>query len=520
MTAFVLAWALAMAGAVAAERLTWPRSPWLASDVRMGLFRLAVLTLLFASFFALSWRPFYAAAATVIFAAVFVAISWGKHRYTYEPLVFSDIVFLDDIFRHATLFHTTFLGPAFVAVAVAVIAAFTGFWWSLEPPLAAPRAWLWALLGACLVTVALPFLPVTRRALERAALEAKSEPDVFRDLGDAGLLATLAIDWLSWRGEDRHRRIAAAPPPAPPIVARGAPGADLVIAVQAEAFMDFRRFHEVAPALPNLDSARSRSLAWGRLGSAFAGGYTMRTEVSLLTGLPHRALGYDRYFPYLNAGAYAEVALPARLRALGYSATFVHPFHASFFRRHRAMPALGFERMIMLGEFREAERVGEYVSDRAVAERVIREAKAAPSPAFIFAATMENHEPWGVGRFAGVSDPVQVYGRHLVNADAMLGMLVSMLDDWPGRAVLAFYGDHVPLLKTFADPFPDSDTDYVLLELGRDSGHSPRAGECRLEVHELAHNLLAAAGMNGDGQAVAKPIRAATGSDRSPDRSK
>ena len=497
MKSLIIAWLVAICGSILIECLTRPRSPILVTGSSAALYRLAVFTFILAFFFVWSWRPWFAAAATLILVSVFVAISVGKLRYTYEPLVFSDLAFVLDIFRHPTLFHTTFLGPLFLLAAIGAVAALIGFWFQYEAPLAASLPVRLAVAAAWLAVAAAPFAGALHRPLESWGLGIKQDPEIFGDLARHGLMATLVMDWLSWRGDDRGKRMASWSPPSPPIRRdAGREAADLIVVTQCESFLDFRRFDATRLDLPALDAARLRAISWGRLGSAFAGGYTMRSEFSFLVGRRPADIGFDRYYPYLNAGAYRQAALPEALSAAGYTTQFIHPFHRDFFQRHRAMPGIGFQRMTMLEDFGGAARVGAYVGDAAVAERVIAEAKAAAGPAFLFAATMENHEPWGAGRFDDIGDPVAVYKKHLQNGDALLGRLVNAFEDWPGRVVLAFYGDHVPLLKAFADPFPESDTDYVLLELGsRAPKRTLPTSERRLEVYELTWRVLAAAGL-------------------------
>jgi Sulfatase len=501
MAAFVIAWACAMLGAVMIERLTGPRSPWLAVNRNALVFRAAAFTFIFFFFFAWSWRPAFAAVACCIFVAVFVAISVGKMRFVREPLVFSDMAFILDVFRHPKLFYSTFLGPLFLIGSIGSIIAIIVLWFRVEPPRVPahqPELVIAGVLAAWLATAAGPFLPRLRHGYERWALSLKSEPEVWRDLAEHGLIATLVMDWLAWRGEDRRRRTGLWVPAHVPRTHDAAGAADLIVIAQCESFMDFRRFDSAGLSLPNLDAARRRAVAWGRLENAFAGGYTMRTEFSLLTGRPHRDFGFDRYYPYLNAGAYAEHALPLRLRRRGYATTFIHPYYPDFFQRHRALPAIGFDRMITLEAFDGAERVGGYVSDAAVAERVIAEAKAAKGRAFLFSATMENHGPWEKERFDGLDQPIPIYKRHLEHGDALLGRLMSTFDKWPGRVVLLFYGDHVPLLKAHADPFPDPSTDYVLLELGRGAVRRPPIPECRRAIHQLTWDVLRLAGLLTD----------------------
>jgi phosphoglycerol transferase MdoB-like AlkP superfamily enzyme len=85
---------------------------------------------------------------------------------------------------------------------------------------------------------------------------------------------------------------------------------------------------------------------------------------------------------------------------------------------------------------------------------------------------------------------VEIFKQHLRNADAMLGRLIATFEAAPHRVVLLFYGDHVPLLKAYADPFPDARTDYVLLELGARARSAQPAVERHRAVHELGLDLM------------------------------
>ena len=490
------------AASILAERLTAPPGPLLSPSASALLFRLAVFTFVFLFFFSWSWRPLFAAAASLVFTGVFVAISRGKDAFVHEPLVFSDLAFIADVFRYPLLFNTGWLGSAFLAGAIALILALIAGWWQFEPML--PVAGLdWALLAApalgWLLLLAMPFLPVLRRYPERWALSIKRDAAPDRDLRCYGQLAALVLDWLGWRGDDRGARLAADHPRAGGgmVPAKPRRHADLLVVIQIESFCDFRRFPGGDVALPGLDRARARSSAWGMLRGAFPGGYTMRTEFSFLTGLAPAALAFDRYYPYLNAAPYRPAALPERLARRGYHSQFIHPYEPGFFWRHHGVPALGFHRLVMQDAFAGAPLVGSYVSDRAVGERVLAEAGSAGGPAFLFAATMENHGPWEASRFPGLSDPIAVYKRQLQNADAMIALVMDGLDAWPGRAVLAVYGDHVPLLKAYADPFPDSRTDYVLLELGEAAPKARAPVQAELEIEELSARFLTLAGLDG-----------------------
>jgi phosphoglycerol transferase MdoB-like AlkP superfamily enzyme len=499
MKAIVIAFVVAQVGATCVELLTSPRSPLVARCSSAVLLRAAVFAFVFAFFFVVSWRPAFAAAGTIVFTAVFVAISRAKVAFIHEPLVFADLAFIADIFRHPKLFYTNFLGPLFLVAAIGMLAAIIGAWFYFEPHML-PRDGRVAAglgIGAWLVLALAPFLPSLRRPLERWALAIKAVPDAHLDVASDGQLVTLAGDFLAWRGDDRARRIEGWRPALhlPLARARQEPPADLIIVAQCESFVDFRRLDGCPLALPHLDRARRRAAAWGMLETPIGGGYTMRSEFAVLTGRKPQDIGFDRYYPYLNSAPYGEHALPAALRYNGYETAFIHPYYPDFFWRHRGLPALGFDRLVMLEEFAGAAKVGDYVADSAVGERLVSIAKASPGQQFLFAATMENHGPWEVGRFAGLSEPIAIFKQHLQNGDQMLGYLLDAFETWPGRVALLFYGDHVPLLKAYADPFPDPRTDYVLIELGRGVPVGPPRPAQQLAVHELTWRLLALAGL-------------------------
>ncbi len=492
---------VAQIGGVLIELPLRPRASLLARSPAATALRSAVYLFVYGFFFVVSWRPGFAAGATLIFVAVFVAISRAKMAFIHEPLVFADLAFIADIFRHPKLFYTGFLGPLFVVGAIGSIVAIIAAWFRLEPHMLPDRGCPLAIVlaGAWLAIALAPFAPVTRRLFERWALAIKDVPEAEADVAADGQLATLVADLLGWRGDDRGRRIARWAPPWLPSLAvvSGSAPLPLIVVAQCESFLDFRRLDGKRLALPALDRARARAAAWGPLETPTAGGYTMRSEFAFFTGRTPSQIGFDRYYPYLRSAPYREHALPMALRRLGYDSAFIHPYHPDFFWRHKGLPAIGFDRLAMLETFGEARTVGDYVSDLAVAERVVAEARGALGPRFIFAATMENHGPWDAGRFDGLADPVAIFKRHLENGDAMLGHLVDAFDAWPERVVLLFYGDHVPLLKAYADPFPDVRTDYVLLELGQNARRldTPVAPQ-QLRVDELTWRMLALAGLS------------------------
>jgi phosphoglycerol transferase MdoB-like AlkP superfamily enzyme len=155
----------------------------------------------------------------------------------------------------------------------------------------------------------------------------------------------------------------------------------------------------------------------------------------------------------------------------------LHPFDRSFYRRARAIPALGFDEF--LG--REAlggSRTPPYMSDPDLARHLLRVLDEAGPRAFIFAITMGNHGPW-----LRKGAEMECYLEGLAQSDAMLRILIGGLEERCSDAVLGFYGDHLPSLpRDFAAlGFEDWRSDYAIWS---------RGGEpCRqdLAAHELGH---------------------------------
>lgn len=134
------------------------------------------------------------------------------------------------------------------------------------------------------------------------------------------------------------------------------------------------------------------------------------------------------------------------------------------------MPILGFAEMTMLDGFDHVPgRDGPYVSDMRLTEKVLEIAKTVDrhQSTLLFVASMANHGPWEPGRVEGMTDPVEIYKELLRKADEALARLVEELDTYDRPVWLAFYGDHAPLLKKYADPFPDPRTDYFIVPLAK-----------------------------------------------------
>jgi hypothetical protein len=282
-------------------------------------------------------------------------------------------------------------------------------------------------------------------------------PDAVADVQRHGLIATLLLYWLRWRGT---------PDPAgcAPLAAEGLDAVGLVVVVQCESFADpVALTGDAGLALRGLGAARKLAWQWGELEVSGFGAYTMRTEYGVLFGRSEEALGFRRYDPFLTALGETSYALPARLRDGGYRSLFVHPHDMRFYGRDRLMPAIGFHQLIGEESFAPVPAGARYVDDGTLGKAITGLIDAAVGPTLVYAVTMENHGPWSKDRLTGSPGGLEAYMRHLRSSDAMLSGLIDHLRTSGRAAMLVFFGDHRPSIPGVTEPGGARHTPYVMI---------------------------------------------------------
>lgn len=445
--------------------------------------RIPIIAFVFLFFFAISWRPIYAAHGTASFFIIFTGISRVKFAFIREPLLFSDIALVVDVFKYKTIFYATKFNILFWILALGYVFGVSALYMIYEPSILPDHLqFFWIIFGlAAFLTPIMcvfskPFNQLIARLSERLLKSLKVRPNTVR----FGTFTSVALQFLVWLGKNRdhvvseithglHRAIH-------DLIDGENNDAPLIVIWQSESFYDLRHMGDNELHLPTIDRLKREAVQWGRLTNVFEGGYTLRTEFAVLSGLQPEEVHVDASYPYLRAGHYAELVWPNKLLRNGWHTHFIHPYDKTFFMRHKALPLLGFEHMTMLDAFAYQPTAAKpYVSDADLTEKVLTiiEGVGGNKPSFMFVASMANHGPWEPGRVDGLAQPVEIYRELLREADAALATLVDRLDA-SGRPVwLAFYGDHAPLLKSYADPFPDPRTDYFVVPLGTAKPEEP-----------------------------------------------
>lgn len=445
--------------------------------------RLLVIALVFAGFFAISWRPLYAAAGTMSFFIIFTGISRAKFKFIREPLVFSDIALVADVFKYKTIFYATSLNIVFWIVAFLYIFGVSGLYMYFEPSVLPARDeafWIVVMIAAANAPWILLFYGPVNRPTAALVQRLVGKVNVKMSTVRFGTFGSVVFHFIIWLGVKREKIVAELSERLLAAVHDliGHEEAPLIVVWQSESFIDMRHFGVDTIKLPTIDRLRKQAVQWGRLSNVFEGGYTLRTEFAVLSGLVPDDIHVDASYPYLRAAHYADVVWPGKLKRAGWHTHFVHPYDRTFFLRHKAMPVLGFDKLTMLDAFdHDTATDGLYVSDGVLTARVLEEAEKLPQDesGFFFVASMANHGPWEPGRIEGLTNPVEIYLAILEQSDAALKKLVDGLGKLDRPVWLVFYGDHAPLLKSFADPFPDPRTDYFIVPLAnaRPSNHRP-----------------------------------------------
>ncbi len=456
--------ALALAGSFAIEAAAAPRRPSLRpADLAIRLIGYALLTLFWFQF---SWRPWLAASSCLLTLAILSSVDRLKRRVIGEPVVFSDLALLAQVPRHPQLYYTVPLTDPRMAGPLVLGVCGVAAWYGLEPAALPPGpfASLLAILGLPLALAGLWWAALTppgaswlRRVFPR--------PDLAGDVARYGLVATMMGYALRRLDESRT-------PPPPPSVPRLRTGAgdEVIVVVQLESFLDPARLG--GPELPLMARVRAQAAQYGRLTVPAHGAYTMRTEHAVLTGREPETLGFGRFDPYLARKGEEPTSLARLARAAGYGTVFVHPFHRDFFDRAKVFRALGFARLVMEEDFSDAPRIGPYVGDAAVAERILSEVERASGRTFVFSVTMENHGPWKAGRLPGIDRPLAQYLHHVADTGRAVERLIDGLAG--RRATLCVFGDHAPSLPDLPPPAAGPmATDYALFRFGRDGAPPP-----------------------------------------------
>lgn len=493
MILFAVCLAAAVALILVMERFVQPRVVSRPFLHKLNLLSAMPVVVLYLTVFMISYRPVFSLVVTLLTVGAIVVVNNSKYAALQEPLVFSDFALLRQAVQHPAL-YVKYIGVwNIVGVCVLSVLAVVGAILYEPPAIERPTIEAYVPTLIYLMVVIGLIYAVTRGPLRGAFADLLRRfgptTDVTRDMDKLNLVVCLIVYFFL----ANERSVIDTPPaaaPAPKAAVRKPKNLFTqgrlpdVVAVQSESFFDARRLHPSIDQalLARYDALSAKAAYRGRLVVPAWGANTMRTEFAFLSGLPNEALGFHRFNPYLQLCKQPVWTLVHQLRSMGYRTVCVHPFHASFFDRKTVYPNLGFDLFLDIADFVGAETYGPYVSDVAVADKIVDVLGSYDGPQFIFAITMENHGKWERDRLVGTpadgreplgSFELGHYLSHLANTDQLVDRISDALTRRPGDGVFCLFGDHLPSLPDVFQQvgWTDQRTDYFVW---KKSGRHPR----------------------------------------------
>jgi phosphoglycerol transferase MdoB-like AlkP superfamily enzyme len=241
-----------------------------------------------------------------------------------------------------------------------------------------------------------------------------------------------------------------------------------IIVILSEALWDPTLLPKVTfdhDPLPNLHELMKNYSSGWMLSTVFGGG-TANVEFEILTGNSMRFMpeGSVPYIQYVNHGV---DSLASILRRQGYAATAINPYHNWFYNSKKAYQNFGFSNFISM-EFFDSNLKGFNIADSEVSKNIILQSERTAGADFIFANTMENHFPFDPGKFktntftvsgdvsAATKGLLETYATGIADSDLMLKSLVDYYTQSKEPTIVAFFGDHKPILGSNFGVYTDT----------------------------------------------------------------
>lgn len=234
-----------------------------------------------------------------------------------------------------------------------------------------------------------------------------------------------------------------------------------VIVIMSESYWDLTKLNGVTFSKDIAENVHKYQK--GQLAPPAIGGGTANTEFEALTGMSlyFMSPGIIAYNAYLRTETPSVASI---FRDNGYSTTAIHPNGGWFYNRDKVYNYFGFEKFYDIESFdMETQTKGPHISDYALVDKVLETINSSEKPAFIFAVSMQNHDPYNdkYTSFdvnvesdqlnASQKSIVSGYAQGLYDADQSLGKLIEALEKSDKPTLVYFFGDHAPRLGSLDD---------------------------------------------------------------------
>ena len=254
-----------------------------------------------------------------------------------------------------------------------------------------------------------------------------------------------------------------------------------VIFLMSESFFDVTKLGGVTfqkDPIPNFRRLSETHTSGEFISSAYCGG-TGNVEMEVLTGIAGYHLKESEAITNIwPREKYKEIPVITDIfKNYRYSTTFIHSYNSNLYNRSITYDSFGFDNFIFEDGFsKKAEKKGGYISDMALADKIISLYRnKGKNPMFLFAVSMENHQPFYENKFGGQkfveikSDvlleehkkSLQSYVNGVYDADRALGRLTDYFKNVNEDVMIVFFGDHLPNLLGNSGETVYSKTGYV-----------------------------------------------------------
>jgi|GEM_PF-1678438 len=460
--------------------------------------------------------------AVGLFQATLVIANEVKNRVLHNDLVYADIKLIPELAKNSGLVagfvHFSML--AWLGIILSLLLVTALLIWSFSR--LRPLAWYWRSLSAVLAVCGVVAFGVVRGPVEVPSI-GWLLPMQITGAQQAGVTGNILLGKVSSsslkpkansEAESRfwNDPLVAAKRSAGKTEESARP--DIII-VQSESLFEPSQLCEFAET-PYLKTMTDDGRNQAQLQVPVFGHRTLQTEFEVLSGFPVSAAP-NSLFSYYELVDRPLDGMPRQLTALGYRTIAIHPSLPSFWRRDYALPALGFDQFISGTSFFRSTDYSMYnwVSDDALVRSILAQLDSADEPVMVFAVSIENHGPWGTGRYnksvavpeqldAGAQPELKDYLDRSREADQSLGMLIAALKHRKRPTILVAYGDHLPALeRTYASLcFKDGEKPEAHFPPVRVWANFdlPRTLPQKLESYLLGGWLMDAAGLPTRGQ--------------------
>lgn len=284
-----------------------------------------------------------------------------------------------------------------------------------------------------------------------------------------------------------------------------------VIFLQLESFFDVNKVIDLEITenpIPVFTSLKQNHPT-GKFSVNAIGGGTANTEFEVLCGmnLAHFGLLECPYSTILNDTSCQSLA--SVMTDVGYSSHAIHNHIATFYTRYLVYPNLGFNTFTPIEYMKDYDRnILGWCKDDVLIEQITNSLESTEGKDFVFTVSVQPHGKYpdyvtvdedGIKvlsyPYSDKMFEVEYYINQLHETDAMVGDLISLLEDYPEDVVLVIYGDHLPTLGLEAENMFDGDvysTEYVIWS---NCGFECEGGD--IQAFQLSAKVLDALGITG-----------------------